>query len=188
MGLIENYEDAVSIDFKTDGHAILVVGETEGHLGASIYLKEIFGLEEGEPPFISLGQEKKHGEFVRSMIAQGHVRACHDISDGGMAVALAEMCMAGDIGANVADESDSLAFQAWAFGEDQARYIIAAEEHCAAKIMSDAAIMGIPAFCIGTVGGKKLEIGNRISIDVADLKSAHQSWMPNYMAEENKKS
>ncbi len=188
VGLIENYEDAVSIDFKTDGHAILVVGETEGHLGASIYLKEIFGLEEGEPPFVSLGQEKKHGEFVRSMIEQGHVRACHDISDGGIAVALAEMCMAGDIGANVADESDSLSFQAWAYGEDQARYIIAAEEHCAAKIMSDAAIMGIPAFCIGTVGGKKLEIGNRISIDVADLKSAHQSWMPNYMAEENKKS
>ena len=186
VGVIEDYEKAVSIGFEHEGEAIIVVGETMGHIGAGIYLKEILGLEEGEPPFVSLGQEKKHGEFVRSQIDQGHVNSCHDISDGGIAITLAEMCIAGNIGANVADESEEMPFFVWAFAEDQARYIISAEEESAERIMSDAHALGIPASCIGTVGGEALEIGNRINVEVADLKSAHQHWFPDYMAEENK--
>jgi phosphoribosylformylglycinamidine synthase len=188
VGLINDYEKAVSIDFKRAGHAIVIIGETMGHIGASIYLKEILGLEEGEPPFVSLGQEKKHGEFIRSMIDQGHIKSCHDISDGGIAITLAEMCIAGDIGANVADESEDIPFFAWAFGEDQSRYIVAAEEDCTSRIIRDAAVMGIPAYCVGTVGGDKLEIGSRICVPVAEIKAAHQNWMPNYMSQENKKT
>lgn len=186
VGLIEDYEKAVSASFKHEGEAIIVVGESMGHIGSSIYLKEILGYEEGEAPFVSLGQEKKHGEFVRSLIDQGLVNGCHDVSDGGLAVALAEMCIASGMGANVADESEDMHFYAWVFGEDQARYIICTEQESAERIMSDAAVMGIPASCIGTVGGKKLEIGSKINVEVEALITAHQNWFPEYMAAENK--
>jgi len=95
VGLIENYDLAATVDFKRDGDAIILVGELTGHIGQSISLKEINGREDGTPPFVSLGQEKKHGDFVRGFIENSATDTVPDISDCGLAIALAEMCMAG---------------------------------------------------------------------------------------------
>ena len=181
VGLMQDYRKAANIAFKRQGEAIILIGECFGHLGASLYLKEICGREEGKPPFVSLGQERKHGEFVRELIENEMIDTCHDISDGGLAIALAEMCIAGKMGANIADESDELPFHAWLFGECQARYVISCSDNDASTILEAAIQTGIPASCIGTVGGEILDIGERVLIPVSDLISVHESWFDNYM-------
>ncbi len=89
----------MTLAFKAEGEAILVIGETQGWLGQSIYLRDICGREEGAPPPVDLAAERRHGDFVRELIRDGLVTAVHDVSDGGLLVALAEMAMASGIGA-----------------------------------------------------------------------------------------
>ncbi len=101
VGLIADAAKAVDLALKRAGDALILIGETKGHLGASLYLREIVGREDGAPPPVDLAAERRNGDFVRAMIAAGHVAACHDISDGGLLVALAEMAMAGGIGATL---------------------------------------------------------------------------------------
>src|SRR5579862_1882918 len=103
VGLIADARRAVDLALKAEGNALILVGDTDksngGHLGASLYLREIEGREAGPPPPVDLAAERRNGDFVRGLIEAGHVAACHDISDGGLLVALAEMAMAGGRGA-----------------------------------------------------------------------------------------
>jgi phosphoribosylformylglycinamidine synthase len=99
VGLLDNFIGSMTIAFKAEGESILLVGDTRGWLGQSLYLREICGREEGAPPPIDLAAERRHGEFVRALIRDGLVTAVHDISDGGLLVALAEMAMVSHIGA-----------------------------------------------------------------------------------------
>ncbi|HIJ39322.1 MAG TPA: phosphoribosylformylglycinamidine synthase subunit PurL, partial [Rhodospirillaceae bacterium] len=99
VGLIDDVTLTASLPFKAEGDSIILIGETKGWLGASLYLREILGREDGAPPPVALHREKRDGEFVRLMIAQGHLTAVHDISDGGLLVALAEMAMSSGLGA-----------------------------------------------------------------------------------------
>src|ERR1700681_1725601 len=102
VGLIADASKAIDLALKQDGNALIVIGKTIGHLGASLYLREIEGREEGPPPTVILVEERRHGDFVREMISAGHVAACHDVSDGGLLVAIAEMAMAGGKGVALA--------------------------------------------------------------------------------------
>src|SRR6202012_328341 len=101
VGVIADVAKSASIPFKAVGETILLIGETKGHLGASIYLREIHGREEGAPPPVDLAAERRNGDFVRSMIEAEKGTACHDVSDGGTLVAVAEMAMASGIGARL---------------------------------------------------------------------------------------
>src|SRR5690606_21641102 len=105
VGLVEDVTRAVTIAFKGAGETILLIGETKGHLGASIYLREIGGKEAGAPPPVDLEAERRNGDFVREQILAGRVTACHDLSDGGLLVAIAEMAMAGGVGATLEVET-----------------------------------------------------------------------------------
>src|SRR6266568_4477219 len=95
VGLIADAAKAIDLALKRDGDALILIGDTRGHLGASLYLREIEGSEAGPPPPVALAEERHNGDFVRGEIAALHVAACHDLSDGGLLVALAEMAMAG---------------------------------------------------------------------------------------------
>ena len=121
VGLIEDARKIAKLAFPAAGLTILLVGESKGEIGQSIYLREVHGKEIGASPEVDLKAERRNGDFVRGLIGGGTVAACHDLSDGGLLVALAEMAMAGGIGATleIAIEPGLL------FGEDQARYIIA---------------------------------------------------------------
>jgi phosphoribosylformylglycinamidine synthase len=183
VGLIDDLERIADPAFKADGEAIIVIGETRGHLGASSYLRVIDGREDGAPPPVDLAAERRNGDFVRNLIAGGQVTACHDVSDGGLAVALAEMALIGGRGAQItgpgAEISDSPPVHAWLFGEDQARYIVSAAD--GAALLDAAETAGIPATRIGTTGGTALILpeGDPISLD--DLCKAHETWLPAYM-------
>ena len=180
VGLIADAHLAVDLALKRDGDALILIGDTAGHLGASLYLHEIEGREAGPPPPVDLVAERANGDFVRGEIAGGRVAACHDLSDGGLLIALAEMAMAGDRGA-VLDAPAGLPLNAWWFGEDQARYLIEAVD--AEEMLRAALAAGVPARRIGTVGGAALTLPGAGAISIVELKTAHEAWLPGYMAQ-----
>ncbi|MCC7166772.1 MAG: phosphoribosylformylglycinamidine synthase subunit PurL, partial [Rhodospirillales bacterium] len=181
VGLLEDLERRAGIAFEAAGLSILLVGETKGWLGASLYLREVVGREEGAPPPVDLALEKKNGEFVRKMIAANRVAACHDVADGGLLVAVAEMAMAGGIGATLLPSREVL-LHAWAFGEDQGRYLIAASKANARAILTEADRANVKVETIGETGGDVLALSGGQAVSLIDLVAIHESWLPNFMA------
>jgi phosphoribosylformylglycinamidine synthase II len=177
VGLIADAAKAVDLALKQDGNALILIGDTRGHLGASLYLREIEGREDGAPPPVDLAAERRRGDFVRAMIAEGAVAACHDIGDGGLLVAIAEMAMAGGTGVALGDVTPDNAFL---FGEDQARYLI--ETPVPDRVLAAAKNRGIYAQRIGTIGGTALTLPGGNAISVHELKAANEAWLPAYMA------
>ncbi|MBL4739613.1 MAG: phosphoribosylformylglycinamidine synthase subunit PurL [Sneathiella sp.] len=180
IGLISQSDHMATIAFKSEGETVLLVGDTSGDLGQSIYLKEIEGREEGAPPVVNLDVEKRNGDFVRDSIHSGLVTACHDISDGGLAVALSEMALAGNIGANVSIQSD-LPSHAICFAEDQARYVITTTATNAEKLLQNAQKCNVPLQNIGTTGHNELKIENTLAISIKDMRHVHANWLPDLM-------
>ncbi|OFW87432.1 MAG: phosphoribosylformylglycinamidine synthase II [Alphaproteobacteria bacterium RIFCSPHIGHO2_12_FULL_45_9] len=176
VGLIADYKKSVGLGFAAEGETILVIGTTRGHLGQSLYLRELHGKEEGSVPPTDLLAERANGDFVRANIMDGTITACHDVSDGGLLVAVAEMAMAGQIGATV-ESADSNLAGFW-FGEDQSRYVVTTKD--ADHLISAAKTAGIPILKIGTTSGKSLVVDGT-SISVADLIAINEEWLPKYM-------
>ena len=176
VGLMQDVTKAVGIAFRGEGETVFVIGKTKGHIGQSLYLREIFGKEEGSPPVVDLAVERKHGEFVRDLIDARALTSCHDVSDGGLLIAIAEMAMAKGIGVSVAAKDD-----AWFwFGEDQGRYVIATKTPD--EIMKKAQAAGIPLTQLGQTGGTEINLAGVGSVAVEKLRHAHESWLPEFMA------
>ncbi len=187
VGLISDLSRMATPAFARAGESIILIGETAGHLGASLYLQVIGGIEAGAPPPVDLGAERQTGDFARGLITAGRVSACHDIADGGLMVALAEMALAtlanGEpIGADVEPANGAIPLHRWLFGEDQARYLVTARMDEAEAILADARTAGIPAARVGVTGGDALTLAGADAISLAELNAAHESWLPDYMA------
>ncbi|MEM7616802.1 MAG: phosphoribosylformylglycinamidine synthase subunit PurL [Pseudomonadota bacterium] len=170
VGLIDNYTKAIGHKFLNNADNIFIIGETKGHIGASLYLREIIGKEAGSPPPVDLALEAKNGNFVRDNILNGNINACHDISDGGMLVALFEMAANSSYGAEVNVKSE-LADNILAFAEDQARYIITIADDKLADFTKLIEQADIVAENIGKVmtGSQLIFNGSKISIDELQL-------------------
>ena len=187
VGLLPDWSKMARIKFAGEGQVILLVGAPPAwgtHLAQSIYMRDIHGRTDGPPPPVDLAHEKRVGDFVRKLIRSGAATAVHDVSDGGLAVALAEMAMASGIGATIPGlvETDPIPVF---FGEDQGRYVVTlnldpqGEEILA--IWDEAKTLGIHAPWIGTTEGAELKLGESRAIPVAELKAAHESWFPRFM-------
>ena len=180
VGVIDDFTKAATLAFKAPDEAILLIGETAGWLGQSIYLREISEREEGAPPRVDLAAERRHGDLVRALIVEGVASAAHDVSDGGLLVALAEMAMAGGIGAEL--DRPPLAAHAFWFGEDQGRYVVTVKPSVTEKVLSRARSCGIPARQLGFTGTDALTLQDERPILVAKLRERFESWLPAYMA------
>ena len=181
VGIVDDVTKIATLAFKAAGESIVLIGATRGWLGQSCYLADICGREEGAPPPVDLVAERAAGDLVRGLIGGGHATAVHDLSDGGLAVALAEMAMAGGIGAAI-EASPGLPAHAWLFGEDQGRYLVTARPDEAARILDEATRAGVEARVIGVTGGDSLTLPGEAPILIADLGAAHEGWFPAYMA------
>ena len=181
VGLIEDVTTGmVAAGFAGADEDIVLIGETAGHLGRSLLLRRFGDGHTGAPPPVDLASERQNGDFVRSLIETGAVTACHDLSDGGLLVAVAEMALAGGIGATLGAAPDGLPALAWWFGEDQSRYLVTANE--SGDLLSAATAAGVPATVIGRTGGAVLTLADGNSISLSDLRNAHENWLPEYMA------
>jgi phosphoribosylformylglycinamidine synthase len=183
VGVIADVAKSAPIAFGQPGEVILVVGETKGHLGQSIYLRELHGREDGAPPPVDLAAERRNGDFIRTQILAGVVTACHDCADGGLLVAIAEMAMAGDLGATVrAQENLAVPAHAFWFGEDQARYVATVAMGSADGFLSEARKAGVPVTVLGETGSGALTLVDSGTISVADLKATHEAFFPDLMS------
>ncbi|NQW12344.1 MAG: phosphoribosylformylglycinamidine synthase subunit PurL, partial [Alphaproteobacteria bacterium] len=186
VGLLDHLDHICTPAFKYAGDTVLVIGQpperVDGWLGASVYLREIAGREDGAPPPIDLPAERRTGDLVRRLIHNGRVTACHDVADGGLLVAVAEMALAAlpGLGARL-DRPDGAARHAWAFGEDQGRYVVTTREPDA--VLSAASAIGVPVAAIGRVTDDgELTLAEDDLISVAALRRDHEAWLPEYMA------
>src|SRR5271166_2782788 len=178
VGLVADVAKTMTLAFKAEGHDILLIGGAPAWLGRSSWLATVMSREEGAPPPVDLAAERRNGEFVASLIAEGRVTAAQDLSDGGLAVALAEMAMAGGIGASVEAEGPEHAFF---FGEDQGRYALTAAPAETSGIVEAAARAGAPIARIGVTGGDALKLGRAEAVGLSALRAAHESWLPDFM-------
>jgi phosphoribosylformylglycinamidine synthase len=156
---------------------ILLVGETKGHLGQALALRELKGLEAGPPPSVDLAAEKRNGDVVRRLIERGLARFVHDVADGGLAVAVAEMALASNRGCRLDGPADA----AYWFGEDQARYVVSAPAEAAKEILADARLAGVAIQKLGVVNGTAIALPGAKRISLADLRAAHERFLPELM-------
>lgn len=182
VGVLNDFLKSMSLAFKAEGQAILLIGVSKGWLGQSLYLRDVCGKEEGAPPPVDLAAEKRNGEFVRALIAGGRITAAHDLSDGGLAVALAEMAIASGIGATLDAGPKDIPPHAFWFGEDQARYVATVPAAGADKLIADAKAAGVPIAKIGVTGGNALALPGGTPILIAALSEEFEGWLPAYMA------
>jgi phosphoribosylformylglycinamidine synthase subunit PurL len=188
VGLIDDWSKMATVGFKAPGQVVLLVGSrrdfANGHLGQSAYLRTVFGRNDGPPPPVDLAHERRVGDFVRGLIGRGIASAVHDVSDGGVAVAFAEMAMAGGMGGSLPGpaEIDPIPFF---FGEDQGRYLVALDLDPngdeIVELWKEADSLDIFAPWVGTTGGEELRLGDDFRVALADLASAHEGWFPEFM-------
>ncbi|WP_265519549.1 phosphoribosylformylglycinamidine synthase subunit PurL [Nitratireductor luteus] len=182
VGLIPDWSRMAKIAFAGEGLTVLLLGGPDGwgtHLGQSVYLRDIHGRVEGPPPPVNLDAERRTGDFVRGLIRAGRTTSVHDCSDGGLAVALAEMAMASGIGATIAEPGDATA-EAF-FGEDQGRYIVAVASDMRDAVVAEARKAGVSAHVLGVTGGTDLKLGEARAVPVSELKAVHEGWFPAFM-------
>ncbi len=197
IGLLPRLNDDSRDWFATmgrlrEGDVLLLVGDTRGHLGASAYARTILkldGVGAGSPPPVDLATEKLHGERVRRLIGMYGCRAVHDLSDGGLACAAADMALASGIGVQLTSPPAGVSAAGWAFGEDQARYLVAwpgddidsggAKDF--AQLMLDSSMRDFPCMKVGVVGGDRVIVDGLMDVPLSTLRAAHEGWLPNYM-------
>jgi phosphoribosylformylglycinamidine synthase len=160
----------------------VLLGETRGWLGQSLYLRDLCGREAGAPPPVDLPAERCCGDLVHVLIAAGMASAVHDVSDGGTLVAIAEMAIASGIGARLERGPNAIAPHAFWFGEDQGRYVITVRERDLAGLEARAKSAGVPVHRLGTTGGDALTLPDERPILVTNLSQRFEAWLPDYMA------
>ena len=174
LGVLDRVEQCVGLALQPGLHLVLI-GDSTGWLGQSLWLREVAGREDGPPPPVDLQAERRNGDFVRGLILAGGVRACHDVSDGGLLVAVAEMALAGRTGAALDVEG---AHGFW-FGEDQSRYVLGVPDP--RPVLAAAAAAGVPALGVGATGGDHLTLPGGMSISLGRLRAAHERFFPAWM-------
>ncbi|MFZ0837521.1 MAG: phosphoribosylformylglycinamidine synthase subunit PurL [Xanthobacteraceae bacterium] len=182
VGLLDDFVRSATLSFKAADEAILLIGEAQGWLGQSLYLRELCGREEGAPPPVDLDAERRNGDFVRILIHENIATAVHDVSDGGLLVAIAEMAIASGIGAVLTPVSADIPAHAFWFGEDQARYVATVHTGAVDAIIARAGIAGVPVGRIGTTGGEALTVPGEQPLSVEELRERFEAWLPRYMA------
>jgi phosphoribosylformylglycinamidine synthase len=191
VGLMEDWTKAASIGFKSAGDEIWLLGKGTGHLGQSLWLREILGREAGPPPPVDLAAERSIGELIRSLIAEGLVSAVHDVSDGGWLVAVAEMALAGSLGAVL--ENDHALDPRFLFGEDQGCYVVTVPESRGEAFITRVNNGDFDPGFLGRVRGDALVMPTdtlqpSVNLPLADLRAAHEGFFPKLMDASRKPS
>jgi phosphoribosylformylglycinamidine synthase len=179
VGLLTNYDVVVGFGGMVEGDVLVLIGETRGELGSSLYLREVLDREDGAPPPVDLVLERKTGDFVREQIEAGALTCVHDLSDGGLIGAAADIALASDCGVELDGGPDAHA-HARLFGEDQARYLVAVAD--ATEVIAAAQAAGLSASVVGRARGRDFTsvgpAGDLFRLPLDHLREMHEGWMP----------
>jgi len=179
VGILEKVENVVTPWFKSSGDVVVLLGRTREELGASEYLKWVHGSTRGTPPWIDLKMEQAVQSCCLESIEQGILRSAHDVSDGGLAVALAECCIGGPekpLGVRI-QTNEMIRGDALLFSESQSRIVVSVKEEAVGRLQEIAARHGVPMQPIGVVGGTRFVIQPLVQLPVEELKTIWSSGL-----------
>ena len=180
VGILPDMTKRAGLSGLKAGDQLILIGETKGHLAQSIVERVLLGREEGPPPPVDLAVERRNGDFVRKLIENGVVAVCHDLSDGGLAAAAADLALASGVGVMLTNPTN-LPDTAFLFAEDQARYLIALSPGRADDLFEAADAAGVPAEPVGMAGGCEIAFKDS-AVDIVDLRAAYEGWLPAFMS------
>ena len=181
VGLIKNYENMISMDLKKEGNIILVIGKTEGHLDQSVFAREIFNEKKGPPPEINLFNEKNNGLAITKLINKKLIESCHDISLGGILIAISKMCLKGNKGVKMNKPKYLINTYEYLFSEDQGRYLIEVSKNKLKKVEELLDENSIHYEQLGYVIKEKIEFSEKSNISIDELKKSNKQWLKQYM-------
>ena len=181
VGILNDYKNMLTMDLKKEGNLILVIGKTEGHLDQSIFSRIILLEKKGPPPEVNLFNEKNNGETILKLLNKKLIISCHDISVGGIIIALSKMCIKGNKGVKLNSQIKLLNKFNYFFAEDQGRYIIEIENNNLAMVKKVLEENSVHFDELGVVDGNKLTFKDELNISIQDLNKKYKSWLKNYM-------
>ncbi len=181
VGLIKNYENMISMDLKKEGNIIFVIGKTEGHLDQSVFAREIFNEKKGPPPEINLFNEKNNGLAITKLINKKLIESCHDISLGGILIAISKMCLKGNKGVKMNKPKYLINTYEYLFSEDQGRYLIEVSKNKLKKTEELLDENSIHYEQLGYVIKEKIEFSEKSNISIDELKKGNKQWLKQYM-------
>ena len=182
VGLLADLDLLIRPEGLAPGNALLLLGSSTGHLHRSLYARQLLGQNDGPPPRVDLEAERQAGRLMDRFARERRVSACHDLSEGGLAAAAAEMALAGDCGLALQSADSCLATHTWWFGEDQGRYLLAVEERDVAYLRRVADSAGIPVCRVGRAMEKPVLRLDDEELACQDLECVREAWFPNFMS------
>ena len=181
IGLLKNYKKMVSMDLKNEGNLVIVIGKTEGHLEQSIFAREILNEKKGPPPEINLFNEKNNGDTVKRLIKDNLVLSCHDISVGGILIAISKMCIKGKKGIKLNKLKNLMNKFEYFFGEDQGRYLVEISKQNLSNVKKFLDQSSVHFDELGTVHKDSFIFSDEKQISIDELIYHNTNWLKNYM-------
>ncbi len=182
VGLIKDYNNMITMDFKEIDNVVLVIGKTEGHLDQTLFARNILDEKNGPPPEINLFNEKNNGETLLKLIESNLIKSAHDVSLGGIITAIAKMCIKGKKGINLNKPKYLINEMEYFFGEDQGRYIIEVNKKDLKKVTDLLKKNAVHFDELGTINKNELYIDDKTKVTIDELKSSNTKWLSNYMS------
>ena len=182
VGLIKDYKKMITMDFKKVNNLVLVIGKTEGHIDQSLFARNILDEKNGPPPEINLFNEKNNGETILKLIEGNFIKSAHDVSLGGIIVALSKMCIKGKKGVTLKKPNYLINQFEYFFGEDQGRYIIEIEKDNFKNVAEILEKNSIHYDNLGIINDNQLIIDEKSKVPIDELIISHTNWLSEYMS------
>ena len=182
VGLIKDYKQMISMDFKEINNLVLVIGKTEGHIDQSLFARSILDEKNGPPPEINLFNEKNNGETLLHLIKNNYIKSAHDISLGGIITAISKMCIKGNKGIEFYKPKFLMSETEYLFSEDQGRYIIEIDPKDSKKVTDILEKNSVHYDDLGKIIDKDMIINSKTKLTIDELKAYNNNWLINYMS------
>ncbi len=182
VGLIKDYTKMISIDLKEIDNLVLIIGKTEGHIDQSLFARTILDEKNGPPPEVNLFNEKNNGETILNLIDKGYVKSAHDISLGGLLVAISKMCIKGNKGIKISKSKNLINEIEYFFAEDQGRYLIEVNKDDLKEVTKILNKNSVHHEELGIITQNDMIINEKTKVTIDELKSYYTNWLSKFMS------
>ncbi|WP_440916295.1 phosphoribosylformylglycinamidine synthase subunit PurL [Candidatus Pelagibacter sp.] len=182
VGLIKDYTKMISMDLKEVDNLVLIIGKTEGHIDQSLFARTILDEKNGPPPEVNLFNEKNNGESILNLIDKGYVKSAHDISLGGLLVAISKMCIKGNKGIKINKSKNLMNEIEYFFAEDQGRYLIEVNKEDLKEVTKILNNNSVHHEELGIITQNDMIFNEKTKVTIDELKSYYTNWLSKYMS------